>query len=180
MQNKCDEFKKKITSWIDLINAKNAISLFDSSENTFQIARDIIDEMHKFAQANNLIHNTINPVVIDDALYSDFLERVRDPAISESEKRYLIENLKQLLKDQLQVLYIIICKPISTDLTDGLIVDKKIAINQAYRFAKANNIFTDGIPFRKLNGGKIISLPINIKKAYYKAYRDLYFMLKRK
>jgi hypothetical protein len=176
MQNKCDDFKIEITNLIDLINTRGATSISEEHSFIFISAVDIINEMYNFARTNNLIENTLNPIIVDQKMHNDLLESMKDSAISENDKKYLIENFKQLLLDQLHVLYIIICKPIITDPISKLIIDKKIALNQANRFAKENNIFTDGIPFRKLSGGNINFM----RKAYYKAYRDLYFMLKRK
>lgn len=176
MQNRCVQFKQRIT---EMINELNTLIITEIRSlkvmNTIRDTIKVIDDMYKFATNNNLIQNTENPSSIDAKLYAQLQRYISDPNIEQNEKEYLIENFKQLLIDQLNVLYIINCKPIIKDKLSEQILDKQIILNQTNRFAKENNIFTDGVPFRKIRGGNLI----NFSKAYYKAYRDLYLILKK-
>jgi hypothetical protein len=167
MENKCNEFKEKIAIIIDRFNSQNII------EQLIHDVIGIIDEMYILALNNNLIKNTENPTLIDNELYEKLNENLKDQNMEKREKDFLIENFKQLLIDQLNVLYIINCKPTIKDEIYRQIIDKQIAINKTNRFAKEKKIFTDGIPFRKIKGGNIIRL----SKLYYKAYKNLYYIL---
>jgi hypothetical protein len=169
MQNKCDEYKNRITEIFDSLNSNSNVSSNDINNSIM-----LINEMYNFAKQNNLIKNTKNPSAIDINLTKQMTQSLKDENLSADDKIYLMEIFKQLFLDQMHVLYIIICKPIMEKPLDKLIIKKKIVLNEAKQYIKKNNLFTDGIPFRKLSGGNLILL--NMSKGYYKAYKNLYLL----
>jgi hypothetical protein len=174
-ENECDEFKKKIEITNKFLYDENDPMSFISD---IQRATDLINEMYEFAIKNDLIKNTQNPKDIDLIIHKELVRELSDPNISKIEREDLIENFRQLLIYQLHVLYIIICKPIIEKITPIFFPEKKIAINEINEYAKKNQIYEDNIPLVNFSGGKM-KMKI-IRKAYYKSYKNLYFMLKYK
>jgi hypothetical protein len=170
----CNKFKIEIDDIITKLS-----ELTPENVNNALIHNTIIyiDEMFIYAQTNGLIKDANMLMKIDSELFQELLNNLNDPSlnIENNDKFKMLNIFKQLLIDQLYVMHLIICKPKISDKDNiyTLIFSKKAELNNANRYAKQNNLFTDGVPFRKLIGGK----QLLISKLVYKAYKNLHALI---